>query len=209
LENNKLIEVPDSEIVVNDTLRKKAAFLGHKVVVPIVSYYDDFSKGWGDLYCQLAGLQWQYRNLQENIHLVALVPPGITSLEAIQHHVLEIQQLESGIFMWHSVFQEEVLVIDGLYCLLADMPQANMFCNCKKLNADYACHCCAIHRSKQNIVEETAPARSKEQTKDFIQKVKDGLLMEKDGAGLKVVENALLHVKHFDPHKDIPVELLH
>jgi len=94
---------------------------------------------------QFAGMDLNQRNQEQNIFLLSLSSPDISWKEVISPFVKEIEELENGKFFHHAGLDSEVFVIGGLYCFIADMPQANEICNCKAVGkAAYPCRKCYV-----------------------------------------------------------------
>lgn len=180
------------------------------VSLPIVVYLDDFGNGWGGLYGQVAGLDRNLRNKDENIMMFALMPNNTNTHERIFITTEEMKQLEEGVVMWHAGLQQAVLVVASIYTMIVDMPQANKLASTKAVHSKTPCRKCEQHADKMNEPDISGVTRRTVQ--EFHSYGERGKKTEGKSKDYKVDEllvNILLKLKDFDPFKDIPVELLH
>jgi len=179
-------------------------------VVPISTYYDDFGAGWGGLMGQLSGVPRKRRNSFEHILLLGLASPETSCHDMMRFHLEDLEILSSGFTVWHASLQQDVFVVGGMLNLIADMPQANDFCNVKAPNARHPCRFCC--KDKELFGTQSAILQAEMRNREDTIQIMGG------GQTFATTKGVLCNEKNpffsplyskVDPHQMTAPELLH
>ena len=105
-------------------------------MLPLILFADDTSgnktKKWHKMELwnvMLAGLPRHINSRHENIHFISC-SDLVSSLEQSKPLAQQLTLLETeGVVVFDSLYQEEVLVVAPLLCIVCDNPMASQLCN--------------------------------------------------------------------------------
>jgi hypothetical protein len=135
---------------------------------------------------------------------LGLFKHGTHIFDAVSHVVDEIEQIQNGCKIFHAGIGDYVAVKIFIVQFIADMPQRNVTCGCKKPTADRPCCHCLQEKSRLKTGE-IAELRNVEQTRSFFEQClkKGSKNMVEEYTKSKGIA-PLLEYKSL-PHKKVPV----
>ncbi|KAL5506048.1 hypothetical protein EMCRGX_G007614 [Ephydatia muelleri] len=160
----------------------------------------------------LAGLPRHINSRHENIHFLSC-SDLVSSLEQSKPIAQQLILLETeGVVVYDSLYDEDVLVVVPLLCIVCDNPMASQLCNhlvggtalmfCRicmakrTVNPDVVCE----RRTRSSALQQIAEILAQPTERDKVEKRKE--------FGLNEHENPLLHIP-VDMFQSTPVEVLH
>lgn len=195
------------------------------LVVPVILFSDETSgnrsKKWNhheSWYMKLAGLPPKEQNKLHNIHFLA-TSNTVGYADLAKAVVEDLNSgLSKGVECYDEEYQCKMIIIGGAICVLADTPRASNLCS-QSIQCDAFCRCCTIHHgeSPQNLNALKRNPLVTLQTRKYMEDMKRDRRSEKEiksvttSTGIVCVKNAdvLFRMIGFNPHEDIPIEILH
>lgn len=121
------------------------------VMLPLVLFSDDTSgnktKKWHKFESWslvIAGLPRHFNARRENIHFISC-SDRVPSLELCKPIAQELTMLETdGVVAFDAFYQEEVLVVAPVLCIVCDNPMATQLCNHLGSSALMCCRLCMV-----------------------------------------------------------------
>lgn len=202
----------------------KARSIGRKVVnIPLILFSDETSanqsKKWNLFevwYAKLAGIPWSHSQYS-TVHFIC-GSQTVKPWEMADGILDDLQNgLEKGMITFDAALQEQVLLIGGVLFIKADNPRAAELCSMTGLTSNNFCRCC---HSKPDTVMMINTTRCAEVTKLNLKavsdKVEEGLstkaiadFQKATGLKYRAFPYPPFEFAGFDPHRDIPIEILH
>ncbi|KAL5482287.1 hypothetical protein EMCRGX_G022596 [Ephydatia muelleri] len=221
----KAFKLPNMEPPMRETaayfsqhpLKVKAA--GKRILMlPLILLSDDTSgnksKKWHKFeswYLSLAGLPRSHNTRRDNIHFVCC-SDKVSPIDLGGPIAQELTMLETeGTFVFDALYQEMVLVLAPLLCIVCDNPRASELLNHLGSAAIKFCRICMTRRTESPdmvCVKRTKAIALQQITDILAQRTESERVEQRKAVGLREDDNPLLTMPA-DLYESTPVEVLH